>query len=376
MLDPSEFTSLLKHHGLSSVVGVPDSTLADWIAYARTDPDLRHVGAVNECEAVAVAMGQYLATGRPSIVYMQNDGLGKTVNPHTSLLCGDVYAIPMLLLVGWRGEPGRSDAAQHRMMGRILAPLLGLLDIPHAVLTGEAARDAELVAEAVSYMEQQSLPYALIVRRGLFSAYPSPEPVGGESELMTREDVIRMTLDAFGLDTVFVATTGKASRELFELRHTRGECVSGDLYTVGGMGCAAAIGLGVAQSRGDRQVCVIDGDGAALMQLGTLATIGREAPPNLKHIVIDNHSHDSTGGQPTAASTTDITRVAEACGYRSSRSAVSEDDIRDGLATLAACGGPALLRVRVRRGARPDLGRPIAPLPEVRDGFMAKLRGH
>lgn len=377
MLKAEEFTELLKNHSLTNVVGVPDSTFKEWIDYVAADNAMNHTTAANECEAVAIAVGQYLATGLPSVVYMQNDGLGKTVNPHTSLCARDVYSIPMLLMIGWRGEPGSGDAPQHAMMGRVLQRLLDLLNIRYEVLSPDAQTDRSILQKAVDYMAAESMPFALLIRRGLFASGVVREERDHEKGLLLREQVIGLILDSFDADCIFVSTTGKASRELFELRKKRGDAPGTDFYTVGAMGCAPAIALGIAQSCRSRNVCVIDGDGAILMQMGSLATIGHYGMTNFKHIIIDNRAHDSTGGQPTVSSTTHFVSIARACGYPFTKSVESgaEGEIVGALKDLAACEGPGLLVVRAQCGSRKDLGRPTTPLIELKKGLMSRLQG-
>ncbi len=375
MLKVEEFTELLIENNLTNMVGVPDSTFKEWISYIGTASGLNHFVAVNECEATAIGAGQYLASGKPSVVYMQNDGFGKVVNPYTSLCAKDVFSIPMLFLVGWRGEPGQGDAAQHVLMGRIMTKLFDVMEIPYDVLTGDIAEDTIKVETAVSYMKKEMTPYALVLCKGLFiAAENSSENIVDDrlavDGLLSRERLIELILDNTEDDALFVSTTGKASRELFELRKARNNSERQDFYNIGAMGCASSIAFGVASCGGDKPVYIIDGDGAVLMQMGALATVGHYGLSNLKHIIIDNNAHDSTGGQPNSSNTVDFAGVAKACGYKSVQVADGEADVVGKIKELAVIDGPALLVLPSCCGARDDLGRPDVALSELKFTFM------
>ncbi len=377
MLQVTEFTDALLKQGLQNIVGVPDSTFKEWISYIGATEKVNHTVAVNECEATAIAAGQYLATGKPSVVYMQNDGFGKVVNPYSSLCSDSVFSIPMLFIVGWRGEPGGKDAAQHLMMGKVMTDIFALLGINYDVLTGNIDEDTVKVADAVKYMQNNSKAYALVVRRATFMAESNiPENSTVADDFMLREELIELILDNSPDDAAFVATTGKAGRELFELRRQRDEeIVRKDFYNIGAMGCASSIAFGIASCQKNRPVYVIDGDGALLMQMGALATIGHYGFENFRHIVIDNNAHDSTGGQPNSSCTVDFVEAAKACGYRSAYSVSAKNDVVLHLNELAKSKGPSLLVLRAKCGARADLGRPDIKLPELKKAFMEYLHG-
>lgn len=372
MISAKELYDALAEESLDFYTGVPDSLLRGFIAHvAATAPAGRHLVAANEGNAVALAAGQYLASGRPGVVYLQNSGLGNCVNPLTSLCAEEALCIPVLLLVGWRGEPGTTDEPQHRRQGRVTLPLLEALAVPYRVLpdTPEGARSA--VREAAQRMADSGAPYALVVRRGTLSG---PRTGGGpDSASLRREEAIRRVVAELDPETLFVATTGKAARELFELREAAGQTHGRDLLVVGSMGHASSIAQGLALERPDRRVCCLDGDGALIMHLGALATIGRYPPENLLHLVLDNQAYDSVGGQPTASANLRPTELALASGYRHARSAETEEDLVEALRELSGRRGPALLHVRVARGARPDLGRPTRSPQQNRVAFMDRL---
>jgi phosphonopyruvate decarboxylase len=372
MLTPEWLYDKLGQAGVGFYAGVPDSLLKDFCAYvtAHTPPE-RNVIAANEGNAVALAMGHHLATGGIGLVYLQNSGLGNTVNPLTSLADPAVYSIPMLLLVGWRGEPGVPDEPQHVHMGRVTLATLGAIGMPHVVLPADPD-DAEAVLGALfADVRAKRAPHAIVVRKGTFAKYALPE--AAPRYRLTREQAIARFVEALEPDAVVVATTGMPSRELFELRRARGEPGDADFLTVGGMGHASQIALGIALARADRPLYCLDGDGAVLMHMGGLGLIGQLAPPRYKHVVLNNGAHDSVGGQPTVAFEVDLCAVARACGYRSAERAEDDAGLVAGLAHLKAAEGPALLEARLRKGHRADLGRPTRAPAEAKEAFMGAL---
>jgi phosphonopyruvate decarboxylase len=373
MLSPAWFCDLLTSRGIDLFAGVPDSLLKDLCAYITDHVDpRRNVITGNEGMAVALAAGHHLATGSVGAVYMQNSGLGNAVNPLVSLVDPKVYAVPVLLLIGWRGEPGRKDEPQHVTQGAITLPLLETLRIPHEVLPEEPEPAEEAVDRAMVRLREGSAPVALVIRAGTFAAYHG-DAVPVAPYALRREDAIRLVLDRIGTDGVIVSTTGKTSRELFELREQRGEGHERDFLTVGSMGHASQIALGLALARPELDVWCLDGDGAAIMHLGSLATVGQLAPANLRHIVINNGAHDSVGGQPTAAFGMDLPAIARACRYRSAACADDPTTIPEALDALRAAPGPSLLEIRVSAGAREDLARPTSTPVDNKHALMRLL---
>jgi phosphonopyruvate decarboxylase len=373
MLDPRQFFEATRALGLEFFTGVPDSLLKDFCAYVsdHTSP-ANHVIAANEGGAVALAAGHYLATGRPGVVYMQNSGQGNAVNPLTSLADSDVFSIPMLLLVGWRGEPGIEDEPQHVKQGKVTLDLFKALQIGHEVLP-ETHEDAMAALQrAAEALKTTQSPYALVVRTGTFAAYKLKSQIQTTYEL-NREGALRLALAAVTDDDIIVGTTGKTSRELFELRESAGRGHRHDFRTVGCMGHASQIALGIALARPDRRVYCFDGDGAVIMQMGGLAIIGSQKPANLRHVVFNNGAHDSVGGQPTVGFEIDISAIARACGYRDAWTAETSAEIAGALQRLADVEGPALLEIRVNKGARENLGRPTMTPAENKRELMEAL---
>ncbi|PKN57147.1 MAG: phosphonopyruvate decarboxylase [Deltaproteobacteria bacterium HGW-Deltaproteobacteria-14] len=375
MLDCKAFYDVLTASGVDFFAGVPDSLLKDFCAFVTDNtPPERNIITANEGGAVSLAAGHYLATGRPGLVYMQNSGLGNTVNPLTSLADPAVYGIPVLLVVGWRGEPGVKDEPQHVKMGAVTPDVLGAIDVPYVVLPDDLDGAKAAVADALAAMERDQRPYALVVKKGLFAKYKLINKTASPYD-MTREEAISVIVDGLPADALVVSTTGKPSRELFELREQRGQSHQTDFLTVGSMGHSSQIALGVALDRRDRTVLCLDGDGAVIMHMGGLATIGTSGARNYKHVVVNNGAHDSVGGQPTCAFAIDITKVATACGYTGTWLATNRAELDAAWPEFLAADGPVLLEVRVKIGARDDLGRPTMTPQDLKHAFMGAIRG-
>ncbi len=373
MISCQNLFEIFKKNELTFFTGVPDSTFKDWMKFLddKDGEGLRNVIAVNECEASAVVSGYHLATGKVGVVYMQNSGLGKVVNPSTSLLDKEVYSIPAVYMIGWRGEPGVKDEPQHKKMGRMMLPLLDCLEIPYRILPEGIDEVGEVIKEMKSIAMGDRCPVALVVGKDSLEKYVSSKE--GELEYeMNREDAIKTIVDNLEGDEVIVSTTGKASRELFEYRIAKDEKPR-DFYTVGSMGCASSIGLGVAMQTA-KKVFVFDGDGAALMQMGSFATIGHYKPKNLCHIILDNNCYDSTGGQPTVSDSVDFFKIGLACGYGSAREVRTKSELAYEMKGMKDKEGPNLVVVKVRKGTRGDLGRPTTTPVENKKMFMEGLR--
>jgi phosphonopyruvate decarboxylase len=303
----------------------------------------------------------------------QNSGLGNVVNPIMSLAVPKVYSIPMLLLIGWRGEPNKKDEPQHLVQGQATPSMLDSLGIPYQVLPDFQEGAERVLEHAKLFMTHSKGPFAVLVRRQTFLSYKLPSNKG--SFPLNREGALKLVVDSLGERDIVVGTTGMLSRELFEYRVQKKHGHEKDFLTVGSMGHASAIALGIALSKPGRTVYCLDGDGALMMHMGTLTTIGSQPVPNFKHVVINNGAHDSVGGQPTTALSphTNIPKIAEACGYRLTMTAETVEDVREKLAILQNATGPALLEIRVNKGSRKDLGRPTRSPIENKADFMQFL---
>lgn len=351
MVDPKSLVDSLMASGVDFFAGVPDSLLKNFCAYVTDHCGANHVIAANEGGAVGLASGHYLATGKPGLVYMQNSGQGNAVNPLASLADPDVYSIPMVLLVGWRGEPGVHDEPQHVKQGKITISLFETMDIPTTVIPEEGWED--VVPMAVKQAIAEKRPVALVVKKGLFGDYALQNKKADIAEIK-REAAIENLLNELPKDSVIVSTTGMISRELYETRVRRGEGHEHDFLTVGSMGHAIMIALGIAQAQPNRKVVCLDGDGASIMQMGNMAIAGQSSAANLTHIVLNNAAHDSVGGQPTVGGAIDLPAIAAAVGYNQP-------------------GHPTFRQVLVAKGARKDLGRPKEPPQENKALFMETL---
>ena len=372
-MNVERFAELL---GTDFYAGVPDSQLRPLCDYLMnafgTDPR-RHVIAANEGNAAALAAGYHLATGKTPVVYLQNSGLGNIVNPAASLLNGKVYGIPCLFIVGWRGEPGVHDEPQHLFQGEITLKLLEDLDIPCFVID-KTATEEQIQAKLGEYgaLFAQGKQAAFVVRKGALEY--TGKTVYGNSHAMSREEAIGHILAVSGDDPV-VSTTGKASREVYELREARDQGHGHDFLTVGSMGHSSSIALGIALQKPERRVWCLDGDGAALMHLGAMALIGANQPAHLVHIVLNNQAHESVGGMPTVAGKVDLRAIAKACGYPSVFSVDNPEELKRALEAVKAAKELAFIEVKCALGARADLGRPTATPQQNKAAFMEGLVG-
>ena len=377
MIQARRLLAEAKAYGFDFFTGVPCSFLMPVINRVISDQETEYVGAASEGEAVAIAAGAWLA-GRETVVMCQNSGLGNTINPLTSL--NWPFRIPTLLIVTWRGQPGLKDEPQHELMGRIMSDLLDDIAVPHRLLPASDAEIGPSLEVARAALRNSDLPFAVIVEKGavapetLEEVARTPPPSGSYTDLTskgprpTRAATLETLLALVPDEVALIATTGKCGRELFTLADRQQH-----LYHVGSMGCASAMGLGVALNV-ERPVVVIDGDGAALMKMGTLATIGAYAPANLIHVLLDNGVHDSTGGQATVSAGVDFARVAQACGYRRCASADDLAGFEQAFSKALSAEGPHLIHLRIRPGSMEKLGRPTVAPRDVARRFRDFLR--
>jgi len=376
-MDAQHLLSACKDAGIDFFTGVPDSQLkglCDTLFATYGVEGKQHIVAANEGNAIALCAGHYLATGHPGLCYMQNSGLGNAVNPIASLMDGQVYGLPCLLVVGWRGEPNVHDEPQHVKQGQITLSQLELLDVPYMVLDkamSEADFDADF-ADIRAHLDAGRTA-AIVVKKGALSC--SLKPKYGNEYAMTREEAVDVIIRLAGKQDVFVSTTGKLSRELFELREAMGEGHARDFLTVGSMGHASMIALGIALAQPDRRVWCLDGDGAALMHLGAMAVLGQKKPANLVHVVINNAAHETVGGMPVCAGALNLTSLAMASGYRHVTRAASEMELYRAAQDAMDAGELSFIEVMCAAGARADLGRPTTTPRENRDALMHFLQG-
>lgn len=360
--------------GSGFYTGVPDSqlkALCDYLMDTYGIDEKHHIIGANEGNCTALAAGYHLATGKIPVVYLQNSGEGNIINPVASLLNDEVYAIPMVFVVGWRGEPGVKDEPQHIYQGKVTLKLLEDMDICSFVMDPEVTEEqlCSVMADFRKCMENGK-SVAFVIRKGALTY--DGEVKYMNSYPLTREEIIEHIVNITGDDAV-VATTGKAGRELFEIRERNGEGHERDFLTVGSMGHSSSIALGIALNKPERKVWCIDGDGAVLMHMGAMAVIGTHRPPNMVHIVINNGAHESVGGMPTVADEVDLAGVAKACGYPYAASVVSASELDQELAEAAKRNKLSFIEIKASIGARSDLGRPTLAPAENKQNFMEHL---
>ena len=373
MIRPVFFIEKLKENGIDCFAGVPDSLLKNMCAYITDHCDVKHnIIAANEGAAVGIAAGHYLATGMPACVYMQNSGEGNIINPLASLTDKEVYNIPVLLLVGWRGRPGVHDEPQHVKQGKVTTGLLNVMGVNYEVLSKEEDKAEKQIAKAVKALQEKEV-FALVIEKDTFEDYKL-QNVEANNLTMRREDAIQTVAGALGDKDCIVSTTGMISRELFEYRAAMNQGHERDFLTVGSMGHASQIALGIALARPERRVWCFDGDGAAIMHMGSMAIVADKAPKNYVHVVFNNGAHDSVGGQPTVGLKIDLPAVAKAVGYTDAFSVETHEDLLTVLEAVKKCEGPVLLQVCVKKGNRKDLGRPTTTPVQNKEALMGFLR--
>ena len=372
MIDVKNFYNELQKNGIDFFAGVPDSLLKNICAFITANtPAEKNIITANEGAAVALGTGYHLATNKIPLIYMQNSGIGNTVNPLMSLADKEVYSIPMILLIGWRGEPGVKDEPQHIKQGRVSPALLNSMEIPYQVLD-ENSDYSNVIDEAIKTAQSASAPAAILVRKGTFDFFSLKQENNEEAEL-TREEALEQVLPFIPTDAVVVSTTGMLSRELFELREKHQQSHKTDFLTVGSMGHTSQIALGIALAKPDKQVYCFDGDGSAIMHLGSYAVAGSLAPENLKIIVFNNGAHDSVGGQPTIGRTINFPGVAKAAGLKSFGTVQTITDINNVIPQIVKDKHTALLEIKIKKGARKDLGRPTTTPKQNKDALKQFL---
>ncbi len=371
MIDIKEFYNILKDNGVNYFVGVPDSYLNGFCNYILNNCLTNHVIAANEGNAIAIAAGHYIATGEIPLVYMQNSGMGNAVNPLVSLADRKVYSIPMILLIGWRGQPGSGDWAQHEKQGEITCQLLDCMDIPYIILDDDYEyKTIDIIKTAI----KKKQPVALVVPKGILDG-DKGNNIDGNYPL-SREEAMETIINTLADDTIYSATTGRATRELYYIRKSRNETISKDYLNVGSMGHVTSVALGMALAKPDRQFVVFDGDAAAIMHLGAMTMVSKLNVPNMLHIVLNNGAHESVGGQPSAGYLIDFTGVAEACGYQTIGKPISDKyELIEACKQLQIRDRAGFIEVRIHKG----LSKKLPPLDlshkEAINGLMAELNG-
>lgn len=374
MITPKFFIDTLKEYGVEFYAGVPDSLLKNICAYITDNFDAQHnIIAANEGGAIGLAAGYHLATGKVGCVYMQNSGEGNIINPLASLTDKEVYHIPVLLLIGWRGRPGVHDEPQHVKQGKITTELLNVMGINYEILSKEEAQAANQIATAMKNIQETGEVFALVVEKDTFDSYTLQNVVKNDYGI-TREEAIQMVAGKMEKDAAIVSTTGMISRELFEYRTNNNQGHERDFLTVGSMGHASQIALGIAMEKPNRRIYCFDGDGASIMHMGSMAIVASKQPRNYVHVVFNNGAHDSVGGQPTVGHKIDLVAVAKAVGYKQAMMVDTKANLETALKQISTIEGPVLLEIRVRKGNRKDLGRPTTTPVQNKEALMSFLK--
>ncbi len=370
MIDVSDFVDYLDSIGIDFFCGVPDSQLSPFCDYI--EENCNNTIAANEGNAVGIASGYHLSSSKIPLVYLQNSGLGNIVNPVTSLTHKKVYSIPIVYVIGWRGQPGVHDEPQHIKQGAITLDLLELLDIDYIVINKETSFDELKSIFENDFLEKLSSgnSVAIVVSKGAFEEYRIEK---SNENTLSRENAIKTIVDYLSEDDMIVSTTGKSSRELFEYREAKNQGHGNDFLTVGSMGHSSSIALGIALTIKDKRIICFDGDGAILMHMGSLALSGNKRASNFYHIMFNNSAHESVGGLPTVMSDICISDVVLACGYNNVYNASNIDELNEVLPKFLQDNGPVFLNIDVSIGSRKDLGRPTTTPIENKNDFMKKL---
>jgi phosphonopyruvate decarboxylase len=357
MINQINFINNLKTSEVEFISGVPDTLLNDFCLSLDDNWDKdKHVIAANEGNSISMAAGYYLSTGTIPLVYMQNSGIGNCVNPLLSLTHKGVYSIPMILLIGWRGDPGRKDHPQHTKQGAITTVLLDNLDIPYRIIEADDAKALEDARWAVSQAKKSKQPVALIARKGIFEKGEKDSFPKDDRYELTREDAIRTVVETLPADTIYVASTGRTTRELHAIRKMRQESHANDFLNVGAMGHTSSIALGVAIAKNDKLVVCLEGDASAIMHLGAFTTIGKEKPSNLLHIILNNGVHESVGGQKSAGHFINLTEIAKNSGYTTLKNSISNsNELIGAINRLISDPKPKFIDLHIQKGIRDDM---------------------
>jgi len=373
-VNPVDFFKQLTSHNVDFFTGIPDSLLKEFcLCIDDYIPKRQHIIAANEGNAIALAAGYHLATKKIPLVYMQNSGLGNAINPLLSLCAREVYGIPLLVLIGWRGEKGINDEPQHIKQGKIQIDLLDTMDIPYKIISKDSLKYKTIISSAIQIAKNENIPVVILIKKGTFSKYIRNIDQSDNHQMM-REEALEIILKKLEKNTIIVSTTGKTSREIFEIRENKGQSHQQDFLTVGSMGHCSSIALGIALAKPHRQVVCIDGDGAMLMHLGSLTSIASLKPKNFRHILMNNEVHESVGGQATAAKEINLSAIVEALGSSKIFKAETPEELKANISKFVMCSGPAFLEVKICSGSRENLGRPTIKPSQNKENFMRFLK--
>ena len=374
MINPKDLFEFLYKNHINFFSGVPDSLLKYFCAYLSDHcSEDQHIISANEGNAIGLAAGYYLGSKKPSMVYLQNSGIGNIINPILSLADKEVYRIPMLLLIGWRGEPSIKDEPQHVKQGKVTTQILDSIGVEWFIVGPETKDPIGVFTKALKIMQLSETPIAVIVKKNTFEKYELLKKEKKDFSLL-REEALKIVLDNLSENSLIVSTTGMTSREIFEYRESKGQPHFKDFLTVGSMGHTSSIALGLSLSQPNKKIICIDGDGSILMHLGATAIQGVSERDNFFHILINNGAHDSVGGQPTVGKKINFCKIANACGYKKIRKIAKPEEIKLSIDELINSEkGPVFLEIIVQKGSRNNLGRPTIKPVDNKKSFMDKL---
>lgn len=375
MINSEYFVKELLKNDIDFFSGVPDSLLKNVCYYIEDNiPKKQHIIAANEGNALSIGIGYHLATNKVPLIYMQNSGLGNIVNPLMSLADKEIYSIPMLMMIGWRGEPGVKDEPQHIKQGRVMLDSLNAMEISHYTISTDTDEKelSGIIKKSINETIKNQHPVALIVKKGTFDSYKLKNTLSKNYD-MSREDAVKVLVNNLNENDVVVSTTGVTSRELFEYREELNQSHKQDFLTVGGMGHANQIALGIAVQKPNKTIYCFDGDGAMLMHMGSLAINGNIGCKNFKHILLNNGVHDSVGGQQTAAFNIDTIVMMKSLGYKWAKSVETETELETKMKEMQTIEGPSFLEIKVNPGFRKDLGRPTTTPLENKLSLMKHI---
>jgi len=377
MIDQKKLVDYLKRSNVEFITGVPDTLLNDFCLSVDDQwPQEHHIIAANEGNAVGLAAGYHLASNSVPLVYMQNSGIGNTLNPLVSLTNKDVYGIPMILLIGWRGDPSINDWPQHKKQGELTTVLLDDLDIPYKIPEDDLGDVVASFDWAIKTAKENSSPVAIIAKKGIFERGEKEDASTLPSIYnLTRETAMECIIDSIPEDSICVATTGRAARELHALRDFKKMGHDRDFLNVGAMGHASSIATGIAISKKDNLVVCFDGDAGAIMHLGSFTTSGLIKQNNLLHIVLNNGAHESVGGQPSAGFNSNLTGIAKNSGYNTIDSPVkTKEELEDAVKKALKNSGPNFIEVFIRKGMRSEMPKLIVDHKALKNSLMSSLR--
>ena len=376
MLDTREYFEFIRSLGIEFFSGVPDSLLKSFCGYINDNVKDDHIISANEGNAIGMAIGYHIASGKIPLVYMQNSGLGNAVNPIISLADKEIYSIPMLIMIGWRGEPGKKDEPQHLKQGRVMISMLEAMELEYFIISGNAKQDYDSTRKAYDLALETSTPVAIVVTKDAFSSY-SYNKINNNKIIFpvnSREEALKSIIKTIPSDSLVVSTTGMISREIFEARESLKQGHEKDFLTVGGMGHASSIAYTLSKySSKSRMTFCIDGDGAAIMHMGALSNIGNSGDKNFKHILINNGCHDSVGGQETLGFDIDFEKLVSSLGYNFVQFK-NQISLEENILSLVNACGPSFLEIKVPPGSRANLGRPTTSPVENKIAMKKFLR--